>query len=88
MSVQECDIAQVTDMTIAGGRGREFIYTGKIESPGSSIVSSSSFVELKFVQRVVVKDGKAAVLSFASEKAKFNREYDVVGECLNTFTFL
>jgi hypothetical protein len=72
-------MVSVTDMTISGGKGREFIYTGVVDNEAS----------VKFVQRVVVKDNaKAAVLSFASDKRRFDKEYAVAGVCLNTFTFL
>lgn len=72
-------MVSVTDMMISGGRGREFIYTGIVDND----------ISVKFVQRVVVKDGaKAAVLSFASDKRRFEKEYALAGVCLNTFTFL
>eukprot|EP01113_Clastostelium_recurvatum_P021266 TRINITY_DN2517_c0_g1_i1.p1 TRINITY_DN2517_c0_g1~~TRINITY_DN2517_c0_g1_i1.p1 ORF type:complete len:499 (-),score=143.52 TRINITY_DN2517_c0_g1_i1:640-2070(-) len=77
MSVEDCHILDISDTLVAGQVGRQFTYQGKI-----------STLTIKFVQKVVITQGKAVVLSFASERPKFEAEYKKVGHYLDTFQFI
>jgi hypothetical protein len=76
-TVQQCEIQGIADLTIAGAPAKEFKYVGKIEHQ-----------PVKFVQRVSVVNNKAVVLSFASERDKFDREFRIAGKYLDSFTFI
>jgi len=63
-------------LPIAGVMGKECQYSGIINGQA-----------VRFVQRVAIVEQKAVVLSFASEREKFDREFRTVGKYLDTFKF-
>jgi hypothetical protein len=76
-TVQDLQTTKESTIPIAGVMGKEGHYSGKIENQ-----------QVKFVQRVAIVGDKALVLSFASERDKFEREFRTVGKYLDTFVFI
>jgi len=79
--MRDCHIQYITDISVAGAKGREFVYTAKIAGATEGLI-----LDLKFLQRAILMGEKMVLLNFAGEVEKFDQELENVSRCLSSFS--